>query len=104
MGLPNPSLETKFSGANGDREIFIFPVQLTRSRIGNLTRLILPLAYVMTIHTFVDQRKETDIPLFPNFLCGVRCQTFLFVLLSLLSRPQEAGFFADFRVGHQYAE
>ena len=34
-GLPNPSRETKFSGANGDREIFIFPVQLTRSRIGN---------------------------------------------------------------------
>ena len=29
--------------ANGDREIFIFPVQLTTSRIGNLTRLILTL-------------------------------------------------------------
>ena len=29
MGLPNPSRETKFSGANADREIFIFPVQLT---------------------------------------------------------------------------
>ena len=28
--------ETKFSGANGDREIFIFPVQLTTNRIGNL--------------------------------------------------------------------
>ena len=27
--LPNPSRETKFSGANADREIFIFPVQLT---------------------------------------------------------------------------
>ena len=26
---PNPSRETKFSGANEDREIFIFPVQLT---------------------------------------------------------------------------
>ena len=34
------SRESKFSGANGDREIFIFPVQLTTSRIGNLTRLI----------------------------------------------------------------
>ena len=32
----------------------IFPVQLTTSRIGNLTRLILTLAidYVMTIHTY----------------------------------------------------
>ena len=24
MGLPNPSSETKFSGANADKEIFIF--------------------------------------------------------------------------------
>ena len=37
MELPNPSRETKFSGANADREILIFPVQLTTSRIGNLT-------------------------------------------------------------------
>ena len=35
--MPNPSRETKFSGANGDREKSIFPVQLTTSRIGNLT-------------------------------------------------------------------
>ena len=34
MGLPKPSRETKFSGANGDREIFLLPVQLTASRIG----------------------------------------------------------------------
>ena len=27
----------KLSGANGDREIIIFPVQLTTRRIGNLT-------------------------------------------------------------------
>ena len=56
MGLPKPSRETLFSGANGDREFFIFPVQLTTSRIGNLTRLILSLAiksYVMTIHTYI---------------------------------------------------
>ena len=26
---PNPSRETKLSGANGDRKTFIFPVQLT---------------------------------------------------------------------------
>ena len=30
-----------------------FPVQLTSSRIGNLTRLILLLLHVMTIHTYV---------------------------------------------------
>ena len=51
MGLPNSSREAKFSGANGDREMSIFPVQLTTSRIGNLTRLIFLLLYVMTIHT-----------------------------------------------------
>ena len=46
-----PFRETRFSGANGDREMFIFSVQLTTSRIGsNLTRLILILLYVMTIH------------------------------------------------------
>ena len=42
--LPNPSRETKFSGANADREIFVFPVELTTSRIGKLTRLIYTLA------------------------------------------------------------
>ena len=39
-GRPNPSREIKFSGPNGDREIFIFPVQLTTRRVGNLTRSI----------------------------------------------------------------
>ena len=53
MGLPNPSREIKFSGANADREIVIFPVQLTTSRIGNLTRLILTLATCVTIHTYM---------------------------------------------------
>ena len=31
----------------------IFPVQLTTGRIGNLTRLIHTLLYVMTIHTYI---------------------------------------------------
>ena len=31
------SRETKFSGANGDKEIFIFPVQLSTRRIGLAT-------------------------------------------------------------------
>ena len=44
MGPQNPSRETNFSGANGDKEKIIFPVQLTMSRIGNLTRSILTLA------------------------------------------------------------
>ena len=44
MGLPKPSRETKFSGVNADRENELFPVQLTTSRVDNLTRLIHTLA------------------------------------------------------------
>ena len=52
LGLPDPSRETKFSaGANADREILIFPLQLTTSKIGNLTGLIDTLAVCVTIHT-----------------------------------------------------
>ena len=51
MGLPNPSRETKFSGANENRKMSLFPVQLTTSRVGNLSRLIHTLARCMTIHT-----------------------------------------------------
>ena len=51
MGLPNPSRKTKFSGANADREIFIFSVELTTWRIGNLTRLVHALATCVTLHT-----------------------------------------------------
>ena len=50
MGLPNPSREAKFSDANADREVSIFPVQLTTSRIGNLSRLIHTIAICVTIH------------------------------------------------------
>ena len=44
MGLSKPSRETKFSGTNGDREMFIFPIQVITSRIGSLARLIHTLA------------------------------------------------------------
>ena len=47
--MRDASRETIFSSANGDKEILIFPVQLTTSRIGNLTRLIHTPLYVMTI-------------------------------------------------------
>ena len=50
-GMLDPSCETKFSGANADREILIFPVQLTTCRIGNLTRLIHILAVYICDHT-----------------------------------------------------
>ena len=50
-GTAEPVSRTKFLGANADREILIFPVQLTTSEIGNLTRLIHTLAICVTIHT-----------------------------------------------------
>ena len=42
--------------------MFIFPVQLTTSRIGNLTRLIHTLLYVMTIHTYILLKKMYTLP------------------------------------------
>ena len=39
--------------------MIIFPVQLTTSRIGNLTRLIHTLLYVMTIHTYIHTYMVT---------------------------------------------
>ena len=45
LARPNSQART-----NADREIFIFPVQLTTSRIGNLTRLIHTL--LMFDHTY----------------------------------------------------
>ena len=38
----------------------IFPVQLTTSRIGNLTRLIHTLLYVMIIHTYIHTYIHTQ--------------------------------------------
>ena len=48
LARPNSKIKAR---TYGDRGIFIFPVQLTTSRIGNLTRLIHTLLYGMTIHT-----------------------------------------------------
>ena len=48
-------------GANGDRETFIFPVELTRNRIGNLTRLIYTLLHVMTIDGLQRQGTRPEI-------------------------------------------
>ena len=51
---PNPSRDTKFSGANGARDIFVFPVQLTTIRItGNLTRSIIYSANICDDYTYI---------------------------------------------------
>ena len=61
MGLPNPSRETKFSGANADKEVFIFPIQLTTCWIGNFTRLIHNIAICVTIHTYMAYRTVQQV-------------------------------------------
>ena len=61
MGPPNPSREAKCSGANEDRGEFIFPVQLTTSRIGNLTRSIHTLA-ICDDHTYIHNTKFQELP------------------------------------------
>ena len=59
MGLPKPSRETKISGTNADRGIVIFPVQLTMSRLGNLTRLTHTLAICVTMYTYIHKHTHT---------------------------------------------
>ena len=55
------SRETEFSGANKDREIFIFLVQLTTSRIDNLTRLIVTLAICdLSYHTLPNRLARSN--------------------------------------------
>ena len=52
-GTAEPVSRDRISGAIADREILIFPVQLTTRRIGNLTRLIHTLAMFVTMHTYI---------------------------------------------------
>ena len=47
---------------NADREILIFPVQLTTSRIGNHTRLIPTLSCYMCDHTLGSTQTAADKP------------------------------------------
>ena len=51
-GTAEPVSRDQILTAHADREIFIFPAQLTTSRIGNRTQLIHILLHVMTMHTY----------------------------------------------------
>ena len=62
--------------ARGHGDI-IFVVQLTPSRIGNLTRLIHTLLYVITIHTYIYTYVSRD-----QILRHARGQGILFSLFS----------------------
>ena len=52
------SSRDQISGANVDREILIFLVQLTTSRIGNHARLIDTLAICVTIYTYMHNLHD----------------------------------------------
>ena len=102
----NPSRETKFLGTHGDRGMFIFPVQLATSRIGNLTRLMHTLLYVMTIHTYIhitdmmfvirrlqELAQKIRIPLYECFMDLTKAydsvdRTLLWTVLAHFSVPQ----------------
>ena len=60
-GTAEPVSRDQFLRHARDREIFIFPNQLTTSRIGNLTGLIHTLLYVITIHTYIHTTLFNDI-------------------------------------------
>ena len=62
MGLPNSSRETKFSGANGDKEYFIFPVQLA-----DREQDWPPCPVVMTIHINIVLHTHTAVVVEKHF-------------------------------------
>ena len=70
-----PSRETKFSGTYGDRGIFIFSVQLTTSRVGNLTRLIHTLA-ICDDHTYIDT-ENAEKKCLVYFICFLLCTIYI---------------------------
>ena len=62
---------------------FIFPVELTTSRIGSLTRLIDTLLYVMTIHINITNVAYCTSCYFPcHFPCGWMLGRFICVHIS----------------------
>ena len=73
--------------------MFIFPVQLTTSRSGNLTRLIHTLLYVMTIHTYIHTQEEGNTGFSVHLLSAVLALIFLArriqPFLSLVDREVE---------------
>ena len=86
----------------------IFPVQLTTSRIGNLTRLIHTLLYVMTIHTlllFVVSHIQSIVlvanPKIQNTARSASSQTaaVIFAVELSLQRVKDDGIFFFLRTG-----
>ena len=57
----------------GQKGIFVFPVQLTTSTIGNLTRFIHTLLCVMTIHTYILLLYDMIVNIALSPFCWIRC-------------------------------
>ena len=71
LGRPNPSGETKCSGANGERKHIFFSLELTTDRIGNHTRLFYTLLNVLNTHTY-DQHSRGTLTLVSGEYAKVR--------------------------------
>ena len=76
-GRPNLSREIRLSGANRDRKILIFSVQLTTSRIGNLKRLIHALLHISDEHMRHKEVVYIAVVLKYPDLSGVRANGFM---------------------------
>ena len=68
MGLPNPSRETKFSGANGDREISNFPCSADHEQDRQPNPIDLSLA-VCDNHTHNSSIINTTVVSSPSGWC-----------------------------------
>ena len=60
-GTAEPVSDQILRHARGQGDTIFFPVQLTTCRVGNLTRLIHTLLYVMTIHTYIHTYIHTSL-------------------------------------------
>ena len=94
--MPNPSRETKLSGANADREIFIFPVQPTTCRIGNLTWLIHTLAVCDDL--YMSKGKQGHVKLYRAlpYYCRINNVLECTILLVLFKRTVQSAACEDY--------
>ena len=84
-GTAEPVSQDQILSCERGHGIFIFPVQLTTSRIGNLTRLMHSLPYVMTIHTYIlTVRCIFSVGIILGILLGVVLGIILGIILCLL--------------------
>ena len=79
-GTAEPVSRDQILTRERDRKIFLFPVQLTTSRIGTRTRLIHTLAVCVTIHTCVPTVTRSYL----TIVCVLLCCLFSFNMITSL--------------------